>query len=40
MKTNKFFQMNTIKKKLYWIYVGLLFVPIILVGYYISTEIR
>lgn len=40
MKTNKYFQMNTIKKKLYWIYVGLLFIPIILVGYYISVEIR
>lgn len=36
----KRFQLNTIKKKLYVIYVGLLFVPIILVGYYISVEIR
>lgn len=40
MKIKKYFQMNTIKKKLYWIYVGLLFIPIIMVGYYISVEIR
>lgn len=40
MKKMKIFQMNTIKKKLYLIYVGLLFIPIILVGYYISAEIR
>lgn len=40
MKIKQFFQMNTIKKRLYLIYVGLLFIPIILVGYYISVEIR
>lgn len=40
MNLKQYFQLNTIKKKLYLIYVGLLFIPIILVGYYISVEIR
>lgn len=36
----KKFQPKTIKQKLFLIYIGILFVPILLVGYYLSVEIR
>ena len=39
-KRLKWFRPKTIKHKLFLIYVGLLVVPVFLVGYYISTEIR
>ena len=39
-KRLKWFRPKTIKHKLFLIYVGLLVLPVFLVGYYISTEIR
>lgn len=39
-KRLKWLRPKTIKQKLFLIYVGLLVLPVFLVGYYISTEIR